>query len=127
MISDSNQVPGISLKPVKEKILTQFYLPSSICYIHNKSIGNIQLCEDAIDRKLINEIYDSNQVAGISIKLVRSFDDGESKFIFNLASIEKQVTFCYPFVMLTVSPFKEYEININTFILSNGYFRLHLC
>ena len=40
--------------------------------------------EDAINRKLINEIYDSNQVAGISIKLVKSFDDGESKFILNL-------------------------------------------
>ena len=126
MISDSNQVHGIFLKRVKKKTLPQFYLPSSITYIHNKSIGKIQLCEDAMDRKMITEIYDSNQVAGISIKLVRSFDDGESKFILNLESIEKQVNYCYPFVMLTVSPFKEYEININTFILSNG-FRQHLC
>ena len=117
MISDSNQVPGISLKRVKKKTLTQFYLPSSICYIHNKSIGNIQLCEDTMNRKMINEIYDSNQVAGISIKLVKSFDDGESKFILNLESIEKQVNYCYPFVMLSVSPFKEYEINISVLLM----------
>ena len=51
MISDSNQVPGISLKRVKKKTLTQFYLPSSICYIHNKSIGN--------HRKTIGKVWKS--------------------------------------------------------------------
>jgi hypothetical protein len=49
MISDSNQVHGISLKHVKKKQLTRYNMPCRIDYIHKKSIGNKQLCEDAID------------------------------------------------------------------------------
>ena len=81
------------LKKVTKIEVTRSNLPTCLNFIHHKSIGDLkqceEICEEIYGRGIIREIYDSNKVSGISVTLVKSYDDALSKFIIDIDSILK--------------------------------------
>ena len=96
------------LKKVTKIEVTRSNLPTCLNFIHHKSIGDLkqceEICEEIYGRGIIREIYDSNMVSGISVTLVKSYDDALSKFILDVDSIlnilstnklKKKLSICY--------------------------------
>ena len=122
------------LKKVTKIEVTGSNLPECLNFIHHKSIGDLKQCEEIYDswilcRGIIREIYDSNKVSGISVTLVKSYDDALSKFIIDIDSIlnilsTNKLKKEYPFVLIEASPFDNYTEEITKYLSSKGFLRL---
>ena len=115
------------LKKVTKIEVTRSNLPKCLNFIHHKSIGDLKQCEEIIScRGIIREIYDSNKVSGISVTLVKSYDDALSKFILDIDSIlnilsTNKLKKEYPFVLIEASPFDKYTKEITKYLSSKGF------
>jgi hypothetical protein len=120
------------LKKVTKIEITGSNLPKCLNFIHHKSIGDLKQCEEIIScrgRGIIREIYDSNKVSGISVTLVKSYDDALSKFIIDIDSIlnilsTNKLKKEYPFVLIEASPFDKYTEEITKYLSSKDFLRL---
>ena len=120
------------LKKVTKIEVTRSNLPKCLNFIHHKSIGDLkqceEICEEIYGRGIIREIYDSNKVSGISVTLVKSYDDALSKFIIDIDSILKILSTNklkkYPFVLIEASPFDNYTEEITKYLSSKDFLRL---
>ena len=93
-----------------------------LIFVYPESIGHMILCKEmCLDRSLVREIYESNQVSGISMILIKSYDDALSKFVLSIDRIIKNIGNKYPFFIISVSPFKEYQSNIRNYLQSFNY------
>ena len=90
-------------------------------FVHQSSIGCEVGCDESISyRDMICEIYESNQVSGISCMTIKSPIDAQKKFVsFVAEGLDR-----YPFVVLKVSPFTEHFNTVTSFIELKGYYRV---
>ena len=107
------------------KILPIF--PKCLSFVHEDSIGDIEKCKITFKNPtMLRQIYETNQVTGVSSALVRSYEDGNFKYIININFIQKNLeklypTKQYPFVLIKTSPYNEYQNNIIDYLENNGY------
>jgi hypothetical protein len=95
-------------------------LPKCLTFVHENSIGNKAKCKEINgNQSMIQQVYDTHQVSGISTTFVKNKDDASSKFIINIEKLHTKGK--YPFVILEVSPYDEYKNSVTDHLKKNGY------
>ena len=110
------------LVTVKSRI-DRTYIPTATTFIQTSSIGNEQLWEERLydDGPLMNRIFNTNQISGYLMMIVHNYKEADENLVLNIREIIQKIGSNYPFIIVNMSIYEEYQSDIKDYLLSFNY------